>query len=163
MRAFVAGLTAAAGFGLLADAGVFTPTIVEPAAAVVVRSYAGAANDGLAGTLYAHAAEGYSDGPFYVANITAPTHYGAGCVRRPLAFATTVREFSCRHSCLPCGLRTSFASAPLRIRFRSLLLRLRLRIRRFVGFRGRMHRILKPIERNISINRQVRVRQAAGQ
>ncbi len=82
MRTFVVGLTAAAaaavgGGGALAD-DVFTPTIVEPAAPVVVRSYTNAAGGDLAGTLYAVSADGYSDGPFYIANITAPNHYGAG-------------------------------------------------------------------------------------
>ena len=58
----------------------FAPKIVEHSAVQTVRSFEGAtaALEGVHATLYSAAAEGYTDGPYYIANITAPTHYGAG-------------------------------------------------------------------------------------
>jgi hypothetical protein len=89
-RLVVLAVAAVAATSVEATSSVFTPKIVDPAAPVRVRSFTGNATArgvagtdrpslaGVVGTLDALAAEGYSDGPLYLVNITAPSHYGAG-------------------------------------------------------------------------------------
>ena len=93
------GVAAAAAVATVAAADQpFSASIVEPADREVVRTFDGASSGdeklhGVEGTLYSVAADGYTDGPFYVANITAPTHYGAGYAYGRLLANESVSNF----------------------------------------------------------------------